>query len=47
MVELGFEEDEIRLHKTQLRLEDVVRTLQHSPKSDATSQGPSEVPTDL
>ncbi|TMI08230.1 hypothetical protein E6H34_05160 [Candidatus Bathyarchaeota archaeon] len=47
MVELGFEEDEIRLHKTHLRLEDVVRTLQHSPKSDVASQGSSEVPTDL
>jgi hypothetical protein len=47
MVELGFEEDEIRLHKTHPRLEDVVRTLQLSPKGDATSQGSNEVPTDL
>jgi hypothetical protein len=47
MVELGFEEDEIRLHKTHPRLEDVVRTLQHPGKGYATSQGSSQVPTDL
>jgi len=47
MVELGFEEDEIRLHKMHPRLEDVVRTLQHSPKNDATSRGSSGFPTDL
>ena len=47
MVELGFEEDEIRLHKTHPRLEDVVRTLQHPSKADQNSQGSSQVPTDL
>src|SRR2546422_9159923 len=44
MGELGFEEDEIRLHKSHLRLEVGGRTLHRSPKSAATSHGSSELP---
>ncbi len=47
MAEQGFEEDEIRLQKSHPRLEDVVRTLQGSPKTDKASLGPSELSTDL
>jgi len=47
MAELGFEEDEIRLQKSHPRLEDVVKTLHGSPKTDKDSKGPSEVSTDI
>jgi hypothetical protein len=45
MAEMGFEEDEIRVHQSHPRLEDVVRTLQGSHKSDSTSLGSSEPST--
>ena len=47
MAELGFEEDEIRLHKTHPRLEDVVKTLQNSPKTDKDSPGSGGLSTDI
>ena len=45
MAEMGFEEDEIRVHQSHPRLEDVVKTLTGSHKSDNTSLGPSEPST--
>jgi hypothetical protein len=45
MAEMGFEEDEIRLHQTHPRLEDVVRTLQGSNKTDKSSQGSNDPST--
>jgi hypothetical protein len=45
MAEMGFEEDEIRVHQSHPRLEDVVRTLTGSYKSDSTSLGSSEPST--
>src|SRR2546428_14086792 len=47
MVELGFEEDEIRLQKSHPRLEDIVKTLQGSHKTDKDSLGSSELSTGL
>jgi hypothetical protein len=47
MAELGFENDEIRLQKSHPRLEDVVKTLQTSSKTDKVSLGPSESSTDF
>jgi hypothetical protein len=47
MAELAFEEDEIRLQKSHPRLEDVVKTLHGSPKTDKDSQGPSELSTNI
>ena len=45
MAELGFEEDEIRLQKSHPRLEDVVKTLHSSPKTDDDPVGSSGLPT--
>lgn len=45
MAEMGFEEDEIRLHQTHPRLEDVVKSLQGSDKTDKSSQDSNEPPT--
>jgi hypothetical protein len=39
MAELAFEEDEIRLQKSHPRLEDVVKTLHGSPKTDKGFSG--------
>jgi hypothetical protein len=47
MAEMGFEEDEIRLHQTHPRLEDVVRTLQGPSKTGKSSQDSNERPTGL
>jgi hypothetical protein len=47
MTELGFEEDEIRLQKSHPRLEDIVKTLQSSHKTDEESLGSSELSTGL
>src|SRR5947209_18756318 len=47
MAELGFEEDEIRLQKGHPRLEDVVKTLHGSPKTDRDSPRPSQLSTDI
>jgi hypothetical protein len=47
MAELGFEEDEIRLQKSHPRLEDIVKTLQGSHKTDKDSLGSSELSTGL
>jgi len=47
MAEMGFEDDEIRVHQSHPRLEDVVRTLQGSHKSDSTSLGSSEASTGI
>jgi hypothetical protein len=47
MAELGFEEDEIRLQKSHPRLEDIVKTLQSSHKTDKDSLGSSELSTGL
>jgi hypothetical protein len=47
MAELGFENDEIRLQKSHPRLEDVVKTLQNSSKTDKAALGPSESSTDF
>ena len=41
MAEMGFEEDEIRVHQSHPRLEDVVKTLQGSHKADNASLGSS------
>jgi hypothetical protein len=47
MAELGFEEDEIRLQKSHPRLEDVVKTLHGSQKTNENSEGSSEISTDI
>jgi len=47
MAELGFEEDEIRLQKGYPRLEDIVKTLQSSHRTDKDSLGSSELSTGL
>ncbi len=47
MAELGFEEDEIRLQKSHPRLEDIVKTLQGSHKTDKDSLRSSELSTGL
>jgi hypothetical protein len=47
MAELGFDEDEIRLQKGHPRLEDIVKTLQSSHKTDKNSLGSSELSTGL
>lgn len=47
MTELGFEQDEIRLQRTHPRLEDVVKTLHGSPKTDENSEGSNEISTDI
>ena len=47
MAELGFEEDEIRLQRSYPRLEDIVKTLQSSHKTDKDSLGSSELSTGL
>jgi hypothetical protein len=45
MAEMGFEEDEIRVHQSHPRLEDVVKTLTGSHKSDNSSLESSEPST--
>jgi hypothetical protein len=45
MAEMGFEEDEIRVHQSHPRLEDVVKTLTGSHNSDNSSLGSSEPST--
>ncbi len=47
MAEMGFEEDEIRVHQSHPRLEDVVKTLQGSHKTDNASLGSSEPSTGI
>jgi hypothetical protein len=47
MAELGFENDEIRLQKSHPRLEDVVKTLKGSDRSENASPGSSEFSTDV
>ena len=47
MAELGFEEDEIRLQKGYPRLEDIVKTLQSSHRTDKDSLGSSDLSTGL
>ena len=47
MAEMGFEEEEIRLQKSHPRLEDVVKTLHTSAKSDGESSGSNELSTNF
>ncbi len=47
MAEMGFEEDEIRVQKTHPRLEDIVKTLQASPKSNSGSDDSGPVTTNF
>ncbi len=47
MAEMGFEEDEIRVQKTHPRLEDIVKTLQASPKGNSGSDDSGPVTTNF
>ena len=47
MAEMGYEEDEIRIQKTHPRLEDVVKTLHGSPKTEGDSSGSREFSPDI